>query len=256
MTEHPAIQIHATPHLFGAAPIATTLSAKIVVHVRDALFDGALRPGDMLGTEGELTKRFGVSRIAVRDAMKRLEASGIVEIRAGAGGGARIASGNPHLFADALAIQLNLMDVSAGEILDAQRALEMMAAELAAENAGIDDLQQIEALLAEAETKLDDVDAYTRSCFAFHLAVADAARNRVLRVQLLSFRHVAWPVHNRTLTREVAEHVLDLHQGIYTLITSGDSEGARELMGRHLKEIRTRRVAENGETIPSPQACC
>src|ERR687887_637167 len=75
-----------------------------------------------------------VSRVVARDALRSLEALGIVEIKMGKGGGARIARGNSRLFAEALAVQLNLAEVSAAEILDAQRAIECLAAELAAIN--------------------------------------------------------------------------------------------------------------------------
>ncbi|MGY8955513.1 MAG: FadR/GntR family transcriptional regulator, partial [Alphaproteobacteria bacterium] len=109
-----------------------TLSEQIVARVRDALFAGKLRPGDVLGTEKDIAARFSASRIVARDALKRLEAAGVVEIKVGKGGGARIAQGNPQLFADALAVQLNLIGVGVGEILDAQRAIETMTAELAA----------------------------------------------------------------------------------------------------------------------------
>ena len=66
-----------------------------------------------------------------RDALRTLEAQGIVEIKVGSGGGARIARGNARLFAESLAVQLDLTGVSVGEIMDAQRAIESLAAELA-----------------------------------------------------------------------------------------------------------------------------
>src|SRR5689334_10891942 len=82
---------------FGRDVIAfrsPTLSTQIVTQVRDALFAKELRPGDFLGTEKDLAQRFGVSRIVARDALRTLEAQGIVEIKVGSGGGARIAKGN------------------------------------------------------------------------------------------------------------------------------------------------------------------
>ena len=88
-----------------------TLSTQIVAHVRDALFARELRSGDFLGTEKDLAERFGVSRIVARDALRTLEAQGIVEIKVGAGGGARIARGNTRVFAEALAVQLDLAGV-------------------------------------------------------------------------------------------------------------------------------------------------
>src|SRR5499427_954657 len=139
---------------------SSSLSAQIVTWVRDALFAKKLKPGDFLGTEKDLAARFGASRIVARDALRTLEALGIVEIRMGKGGGARIAQGNPRLFAEALAVQLDLTGVSAAEILDAQRAIECMAAELAALNATAADHARLRALLADAEAMLGDNEAF------------------------------------------------------------------------------------------------
>ena len=107
---------------------SSSLSAQIVAWVRDALFAKKLKPGDFLGTEKDLAARFDASRIVARDALRTLEALGIVEIRMGKGGGARIAQGNPRLFAEALAVQLDLTGVSAAEIMDAQRVARHDAA--------------------------------------------------------------------------------------------------------------------------------
>ena len=90
---------------------SSSLSAQIVNQVRDALFAKQLKPGDFLGTE-RIWPSAGVSRIVARDALRTLEAMGMVEIRVGAGGGARIAKGNPLLFAEALAVQLDLTGVT------------------------------------------------------------------------------------------------------------------------------------------------
>ena len=127
--------------------------------MRDALFAKKLKPGDFLGTENDLASRYGVSRIVARDALRTLEALGIVEIRMGKGGGARIARGNPRLFAEALAVQLDLTGVSAAEIMDAQRAIECLAAELAAENATDADIARLRRLLADAEASINDPPA-------------------------------------------------------------------------------------------------
>jgi GntR family transcriptional repressor for pyruvate dehydrogenase complex len=232
-----------------------TLSTQMVADVREALFAKQLKPGDFLGTEKDLAARFGVSRIVARDALRTLEALGIVEIRMGAGGGARIARGNPRLFAEALAVQLDLTGVSVREILDAQRAIECLAAELAAENATAEDHATLRRLIAEAERMIDQPDAFTRSSLAFHLAVAEASHNRVLVVQLVSLQHVAWPSHNRTLTPDVARHILDAHRALADVIALRDPATARRLMDEHVKMIRARRVAEHGEQQTN-HACC
>jgi GntR family transcriptional repressor for pyruvate dehydrogenase complex len=232
-----------------------SLSAQIVGDVREALFAKRLKPGDFLGTEKEIAARFGVSRIVARDALRTLQALGIADIRMGRGGGARVAKGNPWLFAEALAIQLDLTGVSAGEVLDAQRAVETLAAELAAEHATPADHARLRQLLAEAAAKIGDVAEYTRSCRDFHLAVAEASHNRVLVVQLVSLEHVAWPAENRTLTPAVARRILDVHRELAGLIEMRDGAGARRLMDEHVKMIRARRTAEQGRKRVS-RGCC
>src|SRR5712672_1767738 len=248
---HPAIKRGAILAFRGP-----TLSARIITQVREALFAREMRPGDFLGTEKDLAERFEVSRIVARDALRTLEAQGIVEIKVGSGGGARIARGNARLFAEALAVQLDLTGVSVGEIMDAQRAIECLAAELAAANATAEDHARLRELLAEAERTIDDVGAYTRSSREFHLAVAEASHNRVLVVQLISLQHVSWPARNPTLTPKVARRILDAHKELASLIEIRDAAGARRLMDEHVKMIAARRVAEQRDKRSPERDCC
>ncbi len=253
MRLHPALESSTRDILpFRSA----TLSTRIVHEVREALFAKELRPGDFLGTEKELAQRFNVSRIVARDALRTLEAQGIVEIKVGSGGGARVASGNARLFAEALAVQLDLTGVSVREIMEAQRAIESLAAELAAINATPSDHARLRQLVAEAERKIDDVAAYTRCGREFHLAVAEASHNRVLVVQLVSLQHVSWPAHNPTLTSEVARRILDVHRQLSDLIETRDAAGARQLMDEHVQMIAARRISEHRGRDAAARACC
>jgi GntR family transcriptional repressor for pyruvate dehydrogenase complex len=233
-----------------------TLSTRIVAEVRDALFAKELRPGDFLGTEKDLAQRFAVSRIVARDALRTLEAQGIVEIKVGSGGGARIATGNARLFAEALAVQLDLVGVSVAEIMEAQRAVEGLAAELAAVNSTADDQARLDRLNAEAERRIEDVVGYTRLGREFHLAVAEASHNRVLVVQLISLQHVSWPAQNPTLTPQVARRILEVHRQLTSLIEMRDGAGARRLMDEHVRMIGARRIAEHRNRDESQRGCC
>src|SRR5499427_6573079 len=242
-------------HVTICAGRSSSLSAQIVTWVRDALFAKKLKPGDFLGTEKDLAARFGTSRIVARDALRTLEALGIVEIRMGKGGGARIAQGNPRLFAEALAVQLDLTGVSAAEIMDAQRAIETLGAELAAEHATTADIAKLRHLLRDAEAAIGDLDDFTRLSRDFHLAVAEASHNRVLVVQLISLEHVSWPRRNVTATPKLAAHILDVHTKLADLIEMRDAAGARALMDDHVKMIRARRVAER-DRDHEVHSCC
>jgi GntR family transcriptional repressor for pyruvate dehydrogenase complex len=153
-------------------------------------------------------------------------------------------------------VQLDLAGVSAGEIMDAQRAIECLAAELAAVNSTAEDHARLRDLIADAEAKIDDVGAFTRSSREFHLAVAEASHNRVLVVQLISLQHVSWPERNPTLTPKVARRILDAHKELASLIEIRDAAGARRLMDDHVKMIAARRVAEQRDKRSAERDCC
>lgn len=234
---------------------SATLASRIVADVRAALFERRYRPGDFLGTEKDLAARHGVSRMAARDALRTLEGLGIVEISRGAGGGARITQGNPQLFAEALAVQLELADIDREEIMTAQGSVEGLAAELAAQRATTQEIAGLKNLLLEAEGLLDDLDGLTRSCLRFHLGIAEASHNRVLQYQLISLQHVSWPSRNRTLTRAVARRILDAHRQLVALVEARDAAGARAFMEAHVGMIRERRISESKAEAKRPVCC-
>src|SRR5215207_11013736 len=154
------------------------VSDEIVRQFRQALFEGRLAAGDPVGSEHQLALQFGVSRTTIRDALRSLEAAGLVEIRTGIKGGVRIAQGDPNRFADGLAVQLKLVGLDPRDALAAQMGLEWVAAELAATNATADDRAELAALLDAADALVDAAGPpFTAAATAFHQAVARAAHN-------------------------------------------------------------------------------
>ncbi len=232
----------------------TTAASKIVALVKDAVFSGRLQPGARLGTEPELARQFGVSRLTVRDALRSLAAMGIVRIRVGASGGAWIAEGNPDAYADALAIQLKLVGVTEPEITEAQIAVEAMAAGLAARKRTSDDLDRLARVLERAATLAHDAKRFTESSFEFHLAVAEASHNRALVAQLKALRHVIWPEHQPKISKALTERVLTAHRELYGLLQAGEEAGARRSMCAHLEGIRGRIHAAAAPGSPAHDA--
>src|SRR5262249_49536324 len=130
----------------------------------------------------------------------------------------------------------------------AQRAIETLGAELAAENATAADIEKLRRLLREAEAAIGNLDEFTRLGRDFHLAVAEASHNRLILVQLASLQHVSWPRPHLTAAPKLARHILKTHAKLVDLIELRDPSGARALMDDHVKMIRARRVAERGQT--------
>lgn len=213
-----------------------TLSSQIVSQIRDAVFAGELKTDDVLGSEADLSKRFGVSRMSIRDALRSLEAMGIVEIRMGAKGGATIAAGSSDRFADALAVQLALIGVTKEELLQARAATESMTAELAAMNATPEDLEEIKAIVDEAEENIGNAENTVLLGQKFHLAVASAAHNGILHAQMKAMRDVLWRP-GRQPTAEHAKCIADVHRQLYELIAAGEAERARTLMASHVRTL-------------------
>jgi DNA-binding transcriptional regulator YhcF (GntR family) len=108
------------------------------------------------GSEASLGRTFNVSRATIRDALRTLEAQGIVEIRLGGEGGAYVAQGNPERLSDVLAIQFKLVSLTAEEIIDSQLVMESAALDLAMANATEQDVADLrthqQAMLAARET--------------------------------------------------------------------------------------------------------
>jgi GntR family transcriptional regulator, transcriptional repressor for pyruvate dehydrogenase complex len=220
-----------------------SLSGRIAAEIRGALFSGKVRSGDFLGTEASLAREFGVSRMASRDALRALAATGIVEVRQGAGGGVRVARGNLERFGDALAIQLQLLGVADVEVIEAQMALESMSAELAAERSTAADRKRLRRSVEESADLVAEPERFTEAALGFHLKVVEASHNRILVAQLTALHHVLRPLYSRRTTRDVAARVVAAHRELLDRIDSGDAGGARRAMCFHLEGVRARGFA-------------
>lgn len=215
-----------------------TVSQQIMERVRAALYDGKLRPGDFLGSEKELAETFGVSRMAARDALRALAANGIVDIRVGAGGGIRVAGGDAEKFGEALAIQVALTGASNIEVIEAQLGIEERTAELAAENRTDDDVAELRRLIAAADAARGDARKFLDLGWQFHLAVAEAAHNRVLALQLKALRHVAWASRGSAHVQGVSDKVLAVHSDLADAIAARDTARTKAVMRAHLTNMR------------------
>ena len=237
-----------------AAVRAQSVSSQIVDRVRGGLFSGELKPGDFLGSENELAQQLGVSRVPVREAFKALQALGIVEVKVGAKGGARIAKGDPSLFADALAIQLKLVGITIEEMFDSQIAIEVMATELAAKRATEADLQTLRGVLRELRglctAPMTGATAlhFTKLSMQFHEALVEASHNRALCAQFKALRLMLEPIYARRTSDFIAKRVVASHKSVLDCIASGNAEGACALMRRRLETVRAHQLMKAIET--------
>lgn len=212
-----------------------SLSTSIVNQVIEALFAKKLEPGEFFGTEADLGAMFNTSRVPIREALGRLKALGVVNIKTGAGGGATIAEGNPDQFATALAVQFMLIRVNAGELFDARIAIECRGAELAAENITADELAELHRLFDQITVGGGGRAAMQR-ILAFHRAIVDASRSRTLITLMHALEHAllnlyleAWPGDGGAAQQGYPGLARILEQ-----LEARDGEGAFQTMRAHL----------------------
>src|SRR6478736_6489287 len=227
-----------------------SVAARIVDQVVGALFSRQLRPGQFFGTEAQLAKMFQLSRVPIREALGRLEALGVVNIKTGAGGGATIAEGEPDQFATALAVQFTLVGVTAGEMFDARIAIECRAAELAATNMTDDELAELRRNYEEIATGRSGRAAALR-ILGLHRAIVEGSRSRTLITLMHGLEHVmlnlyveAWPRADGHLP-----HGYDALGKIVERLEARDAEGALQAMRSHLV-ARRRSVLQLLEQAP------
>jgi GntR family transcriptional repressor for pyruvate dehydrogenase complex len=188
--------------------------------------------------------------MAARDALRSLSAMGIVEIRMGSRGGAWVTTGNPERMVDALAIQLRLIGVSSVELLEAQGAMSVVAAELAAGRATEQDVERMRLAARATEGAGNDPQAFTTSSLRFHESVVEASQNRVLVAQFRALETVLGPLLVANTNPAVARRVIKSNTALLAAIVAGDADAAGRVMRERVAAIRTKLLGVVGPTGP------
>ncbi len=217
------------------------LSDRVYESMLALIVSGDLPENSRLPTERELSQRYSVSRVIIREALSRLRDDGLVESRQGSGTYVRKRSAQTPV---------SLQPISSIE--DVQRCFEWRAAlegYSAYHAAQRRDDESIAELAIALKALLDELEARRvamEADFAFHLAVAKASKNRFFVSALLSVRtHMQFGMNlslNLTLSRPIsmAHKVRNEHQAVFDYIVAGDAENARRAMQYHLEGARRR----------------
>ena len=228
------------------------LSDRTAEHLADLIVAGQWAPGEHLPPEGELITRLGVSRTAYREALSRLEARGLVEVRHGIG--TRVADRSREAVADLLSLLLRRSRPATGDLLEARRILEVEAAALAAERATAAEVAALDAALEAMRRPTASPDEYTLGDLRFHLTLALASRNAVLAALAESLRSALHELIAATFAVDGrTERRLRDHERILEAIRTRDAAGAREAVATHLaatERILRRLGASRGRPLP------
>jgi DNA-binding FadR family transcriptional regulator len=215
-------------------------SGEIVTQIEKAIFDGGLRPGDRLGSERELSEEFGVSRITVRDALRVLEARGLIRVKVGATGGAFVSETNVDQVAESISTMVRLRRMTLSELAEARTIVESAAAERAAARADAAAIDRLALLVEQSRQVVHDGLPYTEIAMDLHVAVAEASANELLSATVRAYRDLLIQTLRDMRDPSSARVTQTWHEEIVEAIRARDAEGARTLMQDHLLDFERR----------------
>ncbi len=224
------------------------VSQAIVEQVKLLMRQGRLKPGDRLPSERELCERFGVSRVTVREALRVLEAGGLVDIRVGARGGAFVTSPTSQQVGAGLADLLNLSPLTARDVTEARQVFELGIVPMVVERATDEDIADLREMLRIHREALDGGEYEMAMSAEFHVRIAASTHNPAIEMLVQSFHG---PLLMSLLTaKELAplmgQRGAEEHTAIVDAIAARDVERATSIMSEHLQRTADRLGGQPG----------
>lgn len=217
------------------------IPALIAQQIKNAILNGTMQPGDQLPPERELSERFGASRIAIREALKGLEASGLLIIKPGSG--VFVASITSRTMSESFYSILRMQKTSMNEVTEARLILEPHIARLATEKAVEKDFVSLEANIKTAMRTMSEGRPPIAENIAFHLILVEMMHNTVLNLTMTTLLDVVNTMssdatENLPQRVQVSRRSLNQHKKIVKALRERDAEKVYRLMLKHIVEIQ------------------
>jgi GntR family transcriptional regulator, transcriptional repressor for pyruvate dehydrogenase complex len=212
------------------------LLEEVYRQLKEAILEGYYMPGDRLPSEQEFCKAFGVGRPVIREALRFLENSGLITVKAGGRGGAFVQKIDSSILFNTLEGIVKLDGISMEELQEARLALEMAALPLIMERIGSADIEALEANLHEVRENVKKGIRGKRN-LAFHVLLFKASRNQLL----IKIGEALFALMDKLLDRyeyseERSRKVLEEHTNLVALLNAGKLKKARQAMEGHIHE--------------------
>ncbi|TWH01735.1 GntR family transcriptional activator of glc operon [Nocardioides sp. J9] len=218
----------------GAAQQGDLKSERIAAAFERKILSGELAPGAKLPTETELCELLNVSRSVIRDAVRRLVAQGLVNVRQGRG--TTVAEPSGEAYSNALLVLLARSALTMGDVFAARAAIETSLVAIAARNGTPEDWEQLERTydeFADAIERNDDLAAGT--CHArFHTLLLESAHMPALTLMLRPMADLTIVSSAASVLRTISgDWELEEHLPILNALKAGDAEAATKAMVAH-----------------------
>lgn len=218
---------------------AGRLYEQIVAQIEQRILDGEIKVGDQLPPERELAEQFGVSRTAVREAVKALREKGLVQVQPGRG--TFITDGTSRAMRHSLGLMAKFGGVeSSRNLVEVREILEPEIAALAASRANDEQIAALHRAVETMDTALTDAETFIEADLDFHLALADATQNFLVPTLIDSIIELLRQDRKNVFlyVEGGAARGQFHHKRILEAVLAHDPDKARQAMRAHLEQVR------------------
>lgn len=213
--------------------------SEILEQICDAILRGELRKGDWLPSERQIAAQTGISRTSVREALRILTESGLLEATVGWGGGRRLVS--IEMSADLLGSPIDADPRLLREFYEARNILEIAAAQLTALRATDQQIAELEKTVGDMKRLVADNPRDNESYFPidshFHRLVVQGAGNSVLFDLYMPIMRKLWLLRDAIDIEEFHSYGLSSMRRLVEAVKARDPQAAAEAMQAHVRPL-------------------
>ena len=210
----------------------------VAARIREAILSGQLKPGQSLPNETELARQLGVSRPVIREALRFLQAQGLVRITRGIKGGAVVGQIDQLFLLENIAELIRLRQLTVEHLVQVREYLEPEVFRLAAVNATDQDFKELEELL-ERTAREQDLDMKRELNAEFHRQVGRACANPIYSALMNRILDFTLAFVTTLKPRHIILHNDEDHRRILQALKARQPELASSLLLEHIRGINT-----------------
>jgi len=196
--------------------------------------------GDRLPNEKELTAELAVSRPVIREALRLLEAMGLVQTKKGRGGGIFVSHHFHEPLRNSLTALIESGRVTFDHVFEARAEIEPSLAGFACKRATGSDLAELRAIIEDSRQHSHDAERLRRNNLDFHVRLAQAAGNPILAMMVQSNLEILENLVLKFLQLSIEQYFVNVHEGILEAVERRDEALAQERMRNDILEVRRR----------------
>lgn len=221
--------------------VRTSLSSQVADRLLGEILDGSFLPGSSLPSEVELTSRFGVSRVVIREAIRVLETQGVVESSQGK---RPVVSGlNANMPRAFFGMLMRTGERAIFDLIEVRQVLEVANARQAAERGSDDQFRAMRDAIGEMRANRENPDAYDAADVAFHELIATASGNRLSELLIEALGDMLRASREASRRGHIllgleAAGSITAHERILDALERRDPDASAHEMTEHLKGAR------------------